>query len=243
VVLAAHGICPARVPRLRGIVFELLVSISVIFGIDALLIGLLVWAYHSPRFAHKRISGANSLRVPWSTRAQVMGAISTLSLLTVFATLYAFYGSVVHGGRVGAFTVAWQTIGVLLVYDFSYYFLHRLMHAKKLMRWVHGVHHRARNPSALESFYLHPLELMAGLGLFFASIWVMGPVHVHSFIVAFFIYSTMNILVHAGIVLGGAMLWPIDFLAKKHHVHHMDDFGKNYASLTPLPDLLFGTAG
>ncbi len=222
---------------------ELLVSISVIFGIDAVLIGFLAWAYHSPRFAPKRISAATSLRVSWSSRAQVMGTISTLSLLAVFAALYALYGSVIHDGPVGAGTVVWQAVAVLLLYDFAYYFLHRLMHVKKFMRWVHGVHHRARNPSALESFYLHPVELMAGLGLFFASVWVIGPVHAYAFLIAFFVYSTMNILVHAGILFGGRLLWPIDFLAKKHHVHHMDDFGKNYSSLTPLPDLLFGTAG
>jgi sterol desaturase/sphingolipid hydroxylase (fatty acid hydroxylase superfamily) len=228
---------------LGGVVLELLASISVVFGIDAVLIGLLVWAYHSPRFAQNRTSAATSLRVSWSTRAQVMGTISTLSLVTVFAVLHAFYGSVIHDRPVEPMTVALQTIGVLVLYDFAYYFLHRLMHVKRLMRWVHGVHHRARNPSALESFYLHPVELLAGLALFFASVWVVGPVHVYSFIIAFFIYSTMNILVHAGIVMGGRLLWPVDFLAKKHHVHHMDDFGKNYSSLTPLPDLLFGTAG
>ncbi len=222
---------------------QLLVSISVIFAIDAVLIGGLVWAYHSPSFAQKRISAATSLRVSWSTRAKVMGTISTLSLVIVFGTLHALYGSVIHDRQVGAVTVAWQMISILVLYDFAYYFLHRLMHVKRLMRWVHGVHHRARNPSALESFYLHPVELVAGLGLFFASVWVMGPVHAYSFIGAFFVYSTMNILVHAGIVLGGRLLWPLDFLAKKHHVHHMDDFGKNYSSLTPLPDLLFGTAG
>ena len=141
----------------------------------------------------------------------------------------------------------WAAAVVLLVYDFAYYFLHRFMHVKRLMRWVHGVHHRARNPSAMESFFLHPAELFAGLGLLFvamaAVVAVVGPIHVHAFAVAFFVYSTLNILVHSGLDTRVVVLKPIDFLARKHHVHHEIDFGKNYSSLTPLPDLVFGTAG
>jgi sterol desaturase/sphingolipid hydroxylase (fatty acid hydroxylase superfamily) len=117
------------------------------------------------------------------------------------------------------------------------------MHHPKLLRAVHGVHHRARNPSALESFYQHPIELLSGLSLMFFATWLIGPVHVYTFAATFFVYSTFNIIVHAGFQ---ARLWifaPFDFLIRKHHMHHAADPGKNYSSLTPLPDLLFGTSG
>lgn len=215
---------------------------SATLGFNAVLLGVLAWAYASPRFASQRMSMATSLRLPWPARARVMVVTSALSLLTVFGFVWALYGTAIHDRPVGTSTIVLQTIGVLVLYDFAYYILHRLMHVKKLMRWVHGMHHRARNPSALESFYLHPVELFAGLALLFASVLVAGPVHVYAFTAAFFVYSTLNILVHSGLVFGGLALRPIDFLAKKHHVHHADDFGRNYSSLTPLPDLLFGTA-
>ncbi len=32
-------------------------------------------------------------------------------------------------------------------------------------------------------------------------------------------------------------------LTRNHTVHHKDDFDRNYASLTSLPDMLFGTYG
>jgi sterol desaturase/sphingolipid hydroxylase (fatty acid hydroxylase superfamily) len=117
------------------------------------------------------------------------------------------------------------------------------MHHKKVMRWVHGVHHRARTPSALESFYLHPLELLAGLFLLLFSTYLLGPVHSHAFVAAFFVYSTLNIVIHSGLDFPHPLLAPVGFLVRKHQVHHLDDFGKNYSSLTPLPDLVFGTAG
>ena len=221
--------------------FFFLVSATLAF--NAVLIALLAWAYHSPRFVGQRISMANSMREPWKKRARVMSTTSALSLLAVFGGSYVFYRGLVVEGPVGVWTVLREAVLVLLVYDFTYYFLHRIMHIKKVMRWVHGVHHRARNPSALESFYLDPIELFAGLGLMFASTWLVGPIHVVSFGLVFFVYSTLNILVHSGLEFRRPLLGPIDFLARKHHVHHMVDFGKNYSSLTPLPDLLFGTAG
>jgi sterol desaturase/sphingolipid hydroxylase (fatty acid hydroxylase superfamily) len=112
-----------------------------------------------------------------------------------------------------------------------------------VMRLVHGVHHRAKNPSALESFYLHPAELLAGLFLLFASTFVVGPVHAHAFVAAFVVYSTLNIVIHSGMSFGHPLSWPVDALTRKHQTHHMTDFGKNYASLTPIPDLIFRTAG
>jgi sterol desaturase/sphingolipid hydroxylase (fatty acid hydroxylase superfamily) len=216
--------------------------ISGTLSFNALLIAFLAWAYYSPRFAGNRISQAPSMREPWSKRMRVMSTTSVLSLLAVYGGTYLLYGQLVYEGAAGGWTVLFESALVLLVYDFSYYFLHRTMHIKKVMRWVHGVHHRARNPSALESFYLDPLELFAGVALLFASVWVVGPVSVRSFGVVFFVYSTLNILVHSGLEFRNALFRPIDFLARKHHVHHMVDFGKNYSSLTPLPDLLFGTA-
>jgi sterol desaturase/sphingolipid hydroxylase (fatty acid hydroxylase superfamily) len=111
------------------------------------------------------------------------------------------------------------------------------------MRFCHGVHHRAKAPSALESFYLHPVELLGGLFLLFASTWLIGPVHTYSFLFAFFVYSMLNIVIHSGLDFRHPLTWPIDFLTRKHHVHHFDDFSKNYSSLTPLPDLIFGSAG
>ncbi|HEY6881719.1 MAG TPA: sterol desaturase family protein [Polyangiales bacterium] len=171
-----------------------------------------------------------------------MSVIGVLSPLAVYGLLAALRPRMIVEGEASVWTVLYESALVLLVYDFTYYFLHRAMHIKKVMRWIHGVHHRARNPSALESFYLDPFEMLAGVSLLFAATWVVGPVHVVSFGVVFFVYSTLNVLVHSGLVFG-SLAAPLDFLARKHNVHHRVDFGKNYASLTPLPDLLFGTSG
>ena len=208
---------------------------------NAILLGVLAWAYHSPRLAHRRISPKSGIKVAWPKRLRIMAVISTLSLAAVILPSWLLFEHLVHERPTAWWVVALQAVGILTIYDFVYYGLHRTLHHKKLMRFVHGVHHRARNPSALESFYLHPIELLAGLALLYGATLAIGPVHVHAFLIAFFVYSTLNIVIHSGLVVPG--FGPLNFLTKKHHVHHQDDFAKNYSSLTPLPDLLFGTAG
>ena len=222
---------------------EFYILVFATLGFDALLLVFLVWAFHAKRYRGRRIEPNWTMKVPRAARMRNVVTSSVLSLAAVLGSTYGLYGLLVHDRPTPLWQGALQVVGILVIYDFVYYFMHRAMHHKKLMRFVHGVHHRARNPSALESFYLHPIELLAGLFLLIGSTLVVGPVHVHAFVVAFFVYSTLNILIHSGVVFGGPLLGPIDFLTRKHHVHHWNDFSKNYSSLTPLPDLLFGSAG
>ena len=104
-----------------------------------------------------------------------------LSLGAVFGMTYAIFRYTFHDNPVSIFRIVFEVVAILLVYDFAYYWLHRLMHTKKGMRWVHGTHHEVHNPTAMESFYLTPAELFAGLGLLLACTWVVGPVSIYSF--------------------------------------------------------------
>ena len=221
---------------------QLLVLVIATLALNGAVVAFLAWAFYSPRYARRRIHATMVMRVPWPRRIRVMVVTSTLSLLAVFGFAYLLEDRIFYEGPVSALRVVWESVVSLLLYDFAYYGLHRVMHIKKVMRFVHGEHHRARNPSALDSFFQHPVELFSGIGLMYAAVFVAGPVHVYSFALIFFVYSMLNIIVHSGIEFGTALLRPFDFLARKHHVHHMDHFDKNFSSLTPLPDLLFRSA-
>lgn len=215
--------------------------------LDAVLLAFLAWAYNAPRFERNRISSMPPLKVSRQKRLLHIIGNSTLSLVFVAGMIAALYGFAFHAGETSWWRVLADAAGIIMLYDFLYYGMHRLLHHRRLMPYVHAVHHRARNPSALESFYLHPVELFAGLALLHLCTagWAaaFGPVHVHTYAIAFLVHSTLNILVHSGLVFGHVLLSPIDLLASKHSVHHKDDFSRNYASLTPIPDLIFGTSG
>jgi sterol desaturase/sphingolipid hydroxylase (fatty acid hydroxylase superfamily) len=103
---------------------------------------------------------------------------------------------------------------------------------------VHAVHHRVRYPTTIDSLFLHPFEGFCGLALLMLCTWIVGPVHAYTFGACFLVYSWLNIIIHGGVRL------PIPYLgmlARNHAVHHVDMKAGNYASISPLPDLLFGT--
>ena len=75
----------------------------------------------------------------------------------------------------------YKPILVLLLYDFGYYWLHRLLHVRKIMQKVHWVHHMNLHPTAVDSLYLHPVEMIAGLAFLLISIVIVGPLGIGAF--------------------------------------------------------------
>jgi len=214
-----------------------------VFAFDGALLTFLAWAYHAKRFEPYRISMKLSMKTPSLKRVINIAYIAVLSVATVFGMTYALFRFRMNHGAVSLGRAVFEVLAILLVYDFAYYWLHRAMHTTRGMRWIHGRHHEVRNPTAMESFYLTPLEMFAGLGLLCSVAAILGPVSMYSFIAVFFIHSTLNITVHSGLDSRSLFLWPIDFLTRKHYLHHAGDYDKNYASLTPFWDMLFGTRG
>src|SRR5205085_1599332 len=88
--------------------------------------------------------------------------------------LFSFGVGALQPGWPGAAHFAGEVLGVLRRYDFMYYFFHRLMHVRGLMRYCHAVHHRVRSPIANESIFLSPLETLGGLGLLMLAVIVLG---------------------------------------------------------------------
>jgi sterol desaturase/sphingolipid hydroxylase (fatty acid hydroxylase superfamily) len=215
--------------------------IVAILMVDGALLTFLAFAYHAKRFEGYRISLKESMKVPGGKRLVNIALIAVLSLGTVFGMTFAVYPYAFYAHVGSPWRIAYEILAILLVYDFAYYWLHRAMHTKKLMRWVHGKHHESHNPTAMESFYLTPAELFAGLGLLILCTWLLGPVSIYSFAAVFFIHSTLNIAVHSGLTSKRLLLWPIDHLTTKHYVHHAGKYDSNFASLTPFWDMLFGT--
>lgn len=135
-----------------------------------------------------------------------------------------------------------DVFATLLLYDFLYYFMHRyLFHEWKLLRAVHVVHHTNKQPTAFESLYLHPVENAMGLCLLMLCLLIVGPVSLPAFAVILAVYSFLNLVIHSGLDFDRPGLRAIGYMARKHARHHASMRAGNYASITPLPDLLFDT--
>jgi methylsterol monooxygenase/4-alpha-methyl-delta7-sterol-4alpha-methyl oxidase len=140
-----------------------------------------------------------------------------------------------------------RTIGeataMILLYDFGYYLMHRFgFHSWSVGRRIHSVHHSIRTPYTPDSLYIHPAETAAGVSLFLVCMAIVGPVGVWSFALAFLVYSVTNLFIHSGLDLPFAPFNLLTAVVRHHDIHHDSMKAGYYASITPIWDLVFGTA-
>jgi sterol desaturase/sphingolipid hydroxylase (fatty acid hydroxylase superfamily) len=143
-----------------------------------------------------------------------------------------------------------QIVTILMVYDFFYYWTHRLLFHDTPgrvgpLKWMHAVHHRQLNPCRMDSGYLNPLESAIGLGLYVFTIalltLVFGRYHVGTVVVTWIAFQQINLHNHD--------LWDrakhaggyLATMSELHHHHHARFTGGNFATITPLYDWMFGT--
>lgn len=220
---------------------EIYLMLFAILAIDGALMALLMWMVHSERYKKYRIRTPETQRISNEKKFKNISGNGIFSTVLLVAVIYLFHDVLIYEGSARGVVIFGEVAGALLLYDFMYYFMHRTMHHPKLMKYVHGVHHYVRYPTSAESIYLHPVENAAGLLLLMLSIYLLGPISIVSFGIAFFVYSTVNILVHSNLVLPHPAFRLFNFWAVKHDYHHGKHLNKNYASITPFWDLMFGT--
>jgi sterol desaturase/sphingolipid hydroxylase (fatty acid hydroxylase superfamily) len=221
----------------------------IIVSLSGLTMVAMALAYRSPAGVSWRLRpgpapGASLLPTSVSRRAYAvrtaLNAIFSGGL--VFALVYATYDQVFYEAAPAWWRSPVEALAILVVYDFLYYLLHRYpFHQWGYLKRVHAVHHRAKRPNAVDSLFLHPVENFLGLALLMSCTWLVGPVHLYSFAAAFFVYSQINVIVHGGLDLPRPLRF-LGAMARKHDRHHQSMRAGNYASITPLPDLVFRTA-
>lgn len=214
----------------------------VIFAISAITMVGLARVYERASLAKYRIREERVRKLQGMRLYKSVLSNSTVSAVLVFAVVYGFYPHLVHVQHTSWWWMSFEAAAILLLYDFLYYLTHRFaFHEWKVLKPVHAVHHMAKYPRAMDSLWLHPLEMCIGLGLLLLCTWIVGPVHEYTFALAFFVYSILNIVIHCGLDLPFPFR-VLGFLARKHDKHHVSMRGGNYASITPIFDILFGTA-
>lgn len=122
---------------------------------------------------------------------------------------------------------AWLVLSVpcvLVVQDAYFYWTHRLLHWKPLMKWAHAPHHRFRNPSPFAAFAVHPLEGALEVG-FRPLIVCLLPLHPAAIAVLLVATFVINAVGHGGVELfrAGWSRHPVLGLlssATHHYVHH-----------------------
>jgi sterol desaturase/sphingolipid hydroxylase (fatty acid hydroxylase superfamily) len=134
-----------------------------------------------------------------------------------------------------------QALQVVLLSDFLIYWGHRLQHRLPMLWRFHKVHHSAEHLDWLAAHREHPLDTIYTMGLINMPAIVFGfPLETLAGLIAFrgiwaiYIHSNVRLPIGPVRVLIGA--------PELHHWHHdRDRDAGNYANISPLMDVLFGT--
>ncbi|RZJ65924.1 MAG: sterol desaturase family protein [Flavobacterium sp.] len=134
-----------------------------------------------------------------------------------------------------------QAIEILFLSDLIIYWGHRLQHKVDFLWRFHKVHHSAETLDWLASHREHPLDSVYTIGLINLPAFVFGfDLNAIAMLVAF--RGIWAIYIHSNVRLNIGFLKMFIGSPDLHHWHHDRERDRgNYANISPLMDLLFGT--
>lgn len=199
------------------------------------------WVGNTERLAKYRIhaSRQDARPLPHKSIRIILIALFAVFLYTSYISLG--YDYLIHNDTEPLFVIPLQVLGVLVIYDFMFYWVHRTFHLPLLMKYVHHVHHKVRYPMAVDDLYLHPVDTLWVTTLLFISIAIVGPLSTPAFITTLFIYVFINNTIHSGMKLTHPIFALTNYWARMHDGHHAKNPRANFGSIFPVWDAVFGT--
>lgn len=134
-----------------------------------------------------------------------------------------------------------QAIAIIILSDFFIYWGHRIQHQVPFFWRFHAVHHSAEHLDWLAAHREHPLD----------TIYTVGLINLPAFLLGFDLSTLAGfaafrgiwaIYIHSNVRLPLGPLRMLIGAPELHHWHHAKErYAGNYANLSPLMDLIFGT--
>lgn len=172
--------------------------------------------------------------------------VQVMTILTLKPAMTLFDWAVVPGvqARVGSMPAVVQFAALLLVADFTQYWVHRAFHAVPLLWRFHAVHHSATEMDWLAGSRLHLVDIAVTRGLTYVPIYLLGfgdgPLFAYLVVV-----SAQATFIHANVRFDFGWLRWVVATPQFHHWHHAAEaqaVDKNFAVHVPVLDVIFGTA-
>ncbi len=134
-----------------------------------------------------------------------------------------------------------QASEVIFCSDLIIYWGHRLQHKVDFLWRFHKVHHSAEKLDWLAAHREHPLDSIYTIGLINLPAFIVGfELETLSLIVAF--RGIWAIYIHSNVRLPIGKLKILIGSPELHHWHHDKERDRgNYANISPLMDIIFGT--
>jgi sterol desaturase/sphingolipid hydroxylase (fatty acid hydroxylase superfamily) len=134
-----------------------------------------------------------------------------------------------------------QAVEVIFISDFCVYWGHRLQHRVGFLWRFHSIHHSAEHLDWLAAHREHPVDSVYTIGLINLPVFILGfGLEPLAALVAF--RGIWAIYIHSNVRLPIGPLRMLIGAPELHHWHHdRDRAAGNYANISPLMDILFGT--
>ncbi len=134
-----------------------------------------------------------------------------------------------------------QVLEVVVLSDFLIYWGHRLQHKVGFLWRFHKVHHSAEHLDWLAAHREHPLDSVYTIGIINLPAFILGfPFETLAGLIAF--RGMWAIYIHSNVRLPLKGLRKVIGSPELHHWHHdLNRDAGNYANISPLMDVLFGT--
>lgn len=134
-----------------------------------------------------------------------------------------------------------QAVVVIVVSDFFVYWGHRAQHSIGFLWRFHAVHHTAEHLDWLAAHREHPLDSLYTIGLLNLPLYLTGvPISTIAYFAAF--RGLWAIYIHSNVRLPIGPLRMLIGAPELHHWHHdRDRNAGNYANVSPIMDVIFGT--
>ncbi|WP_306250981.1 sterol desaturase family protein [Parvularcula sp. IMCC14364] len=133
---------------------------------------------------------------------------------------------------------------VLLIQDFYFYWMHRIVHEPAFYNRVHKTHHLSTNPSPFSAFAFHPFEAVLEIAILLVLVFII-PLHAIALITAGLLSLVYNVYGHLGYEVMPRFLAnsPFGYWLNKsaYHNQHHRTYRYNYGLYTVIWDRLYGT--
>jgi lathosterol oxidase len=171
--------------------------------------------------------------------------IEVLTILTLSPALVLFdWARVASISRfVESLPVLVQLPLLVLVADFTQYWIHRTFHIVPFLWPFHAIHHSAEHMDWLAGSRLHLVDVIITRGLIYVPIFVLGFSQA-TLMVYVFLVAAQATFIHANVRWEFRGIRSIIATPAFHHWHHSAEreaIDKNFAVHTPVWDILFGT--
>jgi len=195
------------------------------------------------KIQQKQASKKDFMRDVWHSMQSnlVFAVIAAIIWLTPLKSYTMIYDNI---SDYPVWYIGFSVVVCLIIHDTYFYWMHRLLHHKKLFKLTHVVHHRSTNPSPWTSYSFHLLEAMTEGAILLVVVFLL-PVHPLS--IMLFISSSflINVYGHLGYEITPEWFrrtWMFEvFNTSVHHNLHHSKFKGNYGLYFRVWDRVMGT--